>query len=112
MTLNEFQETIERTAPLDNGKTERRLVIFGLGVAGEAGEVADLIKKHIGHGHPFDKAKLTRELGDVLWYVGAIARTVGVTLEEVAIANIEKLRARYPNGFEAARSLKRAAGDT
>jgi NTP pyrophosphatase (non-canonical NTP hydrolase) len=111
MTLNDFQATTERTAPLKRGDLNR-LTIFGLGVAGEAGEVADLLKKHIGHGHYLDVAKLTRELGDVLWYVAALAATVGVDLEDVAQANIEKLRARYPNGFETARSVKRAVGDT
>jgi NTP pyrophosphatase (non-canonical NTP hydrolase) len=110
MTLNEYQATIERTAPV-KPFDERRLSIFGLGIAGEAGEVADLIKKYLGHGHCLDRAKVMLELGDVLWYVAALAETVGTDLESVAQANIAKLRARYPNGFEKARSQNRAPGD-
>lgn len=67
----------------------------------------DLIKKHIGHGHPLDRERLLRELGDVLWYVSAIAGALGFTLEEVARANVAKLRARYPDGFDPARSQNR-----
>lgn len=80
-----------------------------LGIAGEAGEVADLIKKHVGHGHELDRAKLTKELGDVLWYVAALAHDIGVDLSTVARENVEKLKTRYPDGFSQERSINRGA---
>lgn len=108
MTFNEYQQACERTANrVDVDTVEKRLANFGLGVAGEAGEVADLIKKHLYHGQPLDKDKLKRELGDVMWYIATIASTVGVSLADVADANIEKLRARYPEGFSVERSTVR-----
>jgi NTP pyrophosphatase (non-canonical NTP hydrolase) len=81
---------------------------FAMGLAGEAGEVVDLLKKHLGHGHDLDKVKLTKELGDVLWYVSAIAQSAGLDLGEIAHANVEKLRKRYPNGFSVEASRNRA----
>lgn len=110
MTLNEFQLETDRTRGVTHDP-RWQLATFGLGVAGEAGEVADLLKKHLGHGHPLDQEKLVKELGDVLWYVSAIASEIGKTLGEVAQANIEKLRKRYPNGFERERSINRAPED-
>lgn len=101
MTLDEYQAEQNRTG---NGSS---LIVFVLGLGGEAGEVIDLIKKYIGHGHPLDRERLLRELGDVLWYVSAIAGALGFTLEEVARANVAKLRARYPDGFDPARSQNR-----
>ena len=80
----------------------------GLGIAGEAGEVADLVKKEYFHGHPRDPDKMLKELGDVLYYLSVQAWFYGYTLEEVARANNEKLAARYPNGFETERSLNRS----
>lgn len=78
-----------------------------LGLAGEAGEVADLLKKSLFHGHQVDPATLRKELGDVLWYIAALATMSGLTLEEIAAANIEKLRRRYPQGFSEAASRAR-----
>lgn len=83
------------------------LTTLALGVAGEAGEVADLVKKHIGHGHPLDREKLSKELGDVLWYVARMAATIGYDLAFIANQNIDKLTARYPDGFTTAASLNR-----
>lgn len=71
----------------------------GLGIAGEAGEVADLIKKAVYHGHGLDREKLKKELGDVLWYVSSLADAAGFRLSEVMESNLDKLRARYPEGF-------------
>ncbi len=88
---------------------EMKLATFGLGIAGEAGEVADLIKKHLGHGHPLDKEKLTKELGDVLWYVAAIAKLADVDLQWVADENLAKLQKRYKEGFTPEESLNRKA---
>lgn len=106
MTLNEYQAQAQRTS---NRALEAKghLLNGVLGLSGEAGECADLVKKHyFQDGRPmFDR--LVDELGDVLWYVGETAAALGVSLEEVAAHNVEKLRRRYPEGFEAQRSLHR-----
>lgn len=110
--LDEYQRAAMRTTIHGRGAAGPQALAWNaLGVAGEAGEVADLIKKHVGHGHALDRAKLTRELGDVLWYVAALAHDIGVDLSEVAAVNVEKLKARYPDGWDPARSQNREVGD-
>lgn len=108
-TFSEYAIEVERTrVRKDSTHTpEQHLVGHALGVAGEAGEVADLIKKWTLHGHPRDHAKLMKELGDVLWYVVAIGADCGISLGEIAQTNVDKLRARYPNGFTQADSIER-----
>jgi NTP pyrophosphatase (non-canonical NTP hydrolase) len=113
VNLNDYQAQAARTrnqehAPGDKGV----MAINALGIAGEAGEVAELVKKHIGHGHVLDVERVKKELGDVLWYVAAIATDVCIELDDVAATNIAKLRARYPEGFDPSRSQNRAQGDT
>lgn len=108
MTLDEYQCAAWKTAEMPGKTRLERLSVFGLGVAGEAGEVADIIKKFVGHDHPIDDNKLIKELGDVLWYISCIARERGFGLSVVANANILKLKKRYPDGFSAERSLNRS----
>lgn len=105
MTLNEYQLLAQRTsntysyaASIDNGV---------LGLCGEVGEVADILKKARYQGHELDRAHMAEELGDVLWYICELASGLNVTLEEIAQANIEKLKKRYPNGFDPERSVHR-----
>lgn len=105
-TLNEYQTESNRTARMDLPERER-LATFALGLGGESGEVQDLIKKHLGHGHPLDLDKVKKELGDVLWYVSALAGALGFTLEAVARENVAKLAKRYPQGFNTQDSLNR-----
>jgi NTP pyrophosphatase (non-canonical NTP hydrolase) len=111
VTLEEYQALAARTmnTPGVVESPERLLFIatMGLGLTGEAGEVADYMKKVLGHGHPLDVSVLKRELGDVLWYVAALASLHGLGLEDVARTNVEKLRARYPEGFTKEASLNR-----
>jgi NTP pyrophosphatase (non-canonical NTP hydrolase) len=107
--LNDYQMQAMRTEQHANPKREKMLQ-NGLGLAGEAGEVADLIKKWAFHGHPMDDEKLKKELGDVLWYIAGVATAAGITLEEVATANIAKLLARYPDGFSSKASIERKGG--
>lgn len=103
MNMNEYQLLATRTA----AKHDNELVNYGLGIAGEAGEVADLIKKAMFHGHVIDQLEVKKELGDVLWYLVNIARLAGLSLDEIAEANISKLQKRYPNGFNVEDSKKR-----
>ena len=110
MSLNEYQRQSMRTAG-DISHFETQLAVSGLGLAGESGEVADHIKKVVGHGHELDRAYVKKELGDALWYIQYTASLLGMTLEEVAQANIEKLKARYPEGFSSERSINRAQED-
>lgn len=78
-----------------------------MGISGESGEVADLVKKFMFHQHPLDREKLIEELGDLMWYIAELCATLGASMDEVARGNIEKLRKRYPNGFDPERSLNR-----
>ncbi len=108
MDWSEYTRLAERTANRGPSDTdERRLVNFSMGLAGEAGEVVDAVKKVVFHGHQIDVGKMRDELGDVLWYLAMTAQTIGLTLEEVAEANIEKLVRRYPEGFSSKRSIHR-----
>ena len=109
MTLNDYQKDAQRTSNTVTftGKMENGL--FGL--AGEVGELHDHYKKHLFQMHDLDKEHLKRELGDVLWYVAEMACGLECTLAEIAQMNIDKLKARYPDGFEADKSLHRAEGD-
>lgn len=109
MTANEYQSEALRTAGTDN---PRALLINGvMGLAGEAGECIDLVKKAEFQNHILDRHHLAKELGDVAWYLAVTAHAIGFDLERVLEMNIEKLRARYPDGFDAEHSLHRAAGD-
>lgn len=69
-----------------------------LGLAGESGEVFELIKRHYRDGVPFDREKLKKEVGDVLWYVAMLATDLGLSLDEIAAANVAKLRDRASRG--------------
>lgn len=88
---------------------QQRLTNAALGLTGEAGEVADLLKKHLFHGHDLEHGKLISELGDVLWYVTQACDALGVPLSLIMEVNIEKLKRRYPEGFSAAASKNRGA---
>lgn len=105
MTINEYQQLAARTAStkVPNLKIENGI----LGLCGETGEIADVYKKYLYQGHELDREHMAEELGDVCWYVAELAAGLGVTLEEVMEQNIEKLRKRYPDGFDAERSVHR-----
>ena len=157
MTWDEYVKASARTIP-DDMPVETQWQIARLGAIGEAGEVCDIVKKHIGQGHDLDAGKVLEELGDVCWYValaarldgsriramrslsssttfelsillaeycfkvrnGAISRSaalavvmafaerLGSDLPHVLDANVAKLRKRYPDGFDSARSRERA----
>jgi len=95
MTLNEYQKHALETAVYPE---ESRIVYPTLGLTGEAGEVADKVKKVIRDGHreftPEKKAEIMKEIGDVLWYCASLSHDLGYDLEEVAQTNVDKLRSR------------------
>ena len=106
MHMNEYQALAQRTSStrLLSGKIENGI----LGLSGESGECADIYKKYMYQGHEFDREGMKAELGDVLWYCAELASGLGATLEEIAEGNIEKLKRRYPDGFDSAKSVNRS----
>lgn len=75
-----------------------------VGLAGEVGEVVELVKKYVFHWQELDKAKFAAELGDVLWYLTALCSVMGLDLEQVMEQNIVKLERRHPDGFDRSRA--------
>lgn len=123
MTGNEYQQLAMRTN--DRANTPRltnaisnchtitiaQLINGVLGLTGEAGEVSDLVKKGIFREKGLDLEHLKKELGDCAWYLAMICDACGFTLDDVMQTNIDKLRARYPKGFDTYRANNRAEGD-
>ncbi|MBU5214379.1 nucleoside triphosphate pyrophosphohydrolase family protein [Heyndrickxia oleronia] len=105
MKLIEYQIISKRTMPAVYD--EKAKANYAMGLSGEAGEVTDLIKKELFHGHNIDPVDVKKELGDVLHYLSGLATMYGWTLEEVANTNIEKLSKRYPFGFSKEASVNR-----
>ena len=106
MEIKEFQKNSIRTLNMDLTK-EQLLSNMVMGIAGESGEVADVIKKHLYQGHDLDVAHLKEEIGDVMFYIVNLANVLELDMEEVLEDNINKLRKRYPQGFDANRSINR-----
>lgn len=107
MTINEYQRLAMVT--LNPALNKKDVLINGvMGLCGESGEAIDIVKKHLAQGHELDKEKLVKELGDIAWYLAETAYALDVPLSQVLEQNIEKLRARYPEGFDAEKSIHRA----
>lgn len=106
MTINEYQKLAMTT--LNKELSEKDVLINGvMGLCGESGEVIDIVKKHLAQGHELDREKMIDELGDVAWYLAEVAYVLQVPLEEVLTQNIEKLKKRYPQGFDTEKSVNR-----
>lgn len=110
MTFDDYQALAMRTSRNDISPDDH-LFNGCLGLAGEAGECCDLLKKCFYQDGREIRSRMREELGDVLWYVVEAAKGLGLSLEEIAQLNIEKLRKRYPDGFSAERSLWREEED-
>jgi NTP pyrophosphatase (non-canonical NTP hydrolase) len=111
MGFYEYQELARATAgaykrELSSGDAER--IGAALAVAGEAGELADLIKKHVFHGHDIDPREIGEEIGDVLWGLAKLCDAYGLDLGNQAARNIYKLSQRYPDGFSEQASRERS----
>ncbi len=114
MTPNQYQKLAMRTCSLIDQPDNSIPMLTNamLGLCGETGECADLVKKHLYQSHDLDKVHMANELGDVAWYLAEAAEAIGYNLEDIFRLNIDKLRARYPEGhFDADRSLHRKTGD-
>ena len=108
LSANEYQKLAMRTA---SAKTEKDMLYHGVfGLTSEAGEVAGLLQK-VYQGHDLDDEHLIKELGDCMWMIAEICTSKGFNLDDVMQTNIDKLKARFPNGFEVERSLHRKEGD-
>jgi NTP pyrophosphatase (non-canonical NTP hydrolase) len=101
----DYQHDAMRTrGPME---TTDALALAALGLAGEVGEAVEMVKKHLYHGREFDRAKFSKELGDIAWYLAAACEAAGLDLGMVLAENIAKLQARYPDGFSHAASAAR-----
>ena len=104
MTINEYQELAMRTVNPELDKSQM-LINSVMGLCGESGEAIDIVKKWFAHGHELDTEHFKKELGDIAWYLAEAATAIGVNLEDILEANIEKLKKRYPEGFATDKSI-------
>jgi NTP pyrophosphatase (non-canonical NTP hydrolase) len=125
MTGNEYQKLAMRTndrhaqdrladrmlAGIIRKKDVAGLVNGLMGLSGEAGELTDLFKKWIFHNAPLDEEHAKKEVGDVFWYTALICDAMGWSMDEIMQMNIDKLKARYPEGFDTEKSNHRKEGD-
>lgn len=109
MTINEYQKLAMRTS--NSMSPDYHLLNGALGLTGESGEVADLVKKCWMQGHDLDLEHVAKELGDICWYIAETATAIGYDLETIMQMNIDKLKKRYPEGFDSERSQHREKGD-
>ena len=107
MELKEYQKLCKRTAKKFDSK-EKEIFTWGLGMAGEAGDIAGCIKKTFSHGDD-QKQGIRENLGDTMWYIAMICDFFEWEIDDILEENIEKLRKRHPEGFseETARKDKR-----
>ena len=133
MTANEYQKAALVTeSPKLRGDAEKALKVFAIlglitnpeedvsiirllegvmGLTGESGECDELLKKHLFQGHALDREHVAKELGDIAWYLAQSADAIGYDLETIFAMNLEKLGARYPDGFDQEKSKCRQAND-
>ena len=107
ITPNEYQKQCMTTLDFK----QYNLEYLGLGLAGETGEVIEIIKKALYQGHDLDEEHLAIELGDVAWYLSVIAGYIGYDLETIFKKNINKTHKRYKHGFKPSDSINRKEGD-
>lgn len=111
MDANQYQHEAARTLidKPDFEMTNKHIMILwcAIGVSGESGEIAELVKKGILHQHGLDEQKLSKEIGDCLWYLAGLCTILGIDMGQVMQENIDKLKLRYPNGFSSQDSITR-----
>lgn len=110
MTINEYQQMALRTESPTTDETDR-ILQGAMGLCGESGEYIDILKKYMFQGHELDKEHMAKELGDIAWYLAVSADAIDYDLETIFQMNIDKLKARYPEGFETNKSTNRKSDD-
>ena len=110
MQANEYQKLAMATL---NPALDKKDVLINsvMGLCGESGEAIDIVKKWLMQGHELDREHLIKELGDVAWYLAEAATALDVPLETVLQGNLDKLRQRFPNGFDTEASVHRKKDD-
>lgn len=108
--LDAYQMEAMRTCSFRYGEQDKMMRHAVFGLCSESGEVAGILQK-VFQGHDFDKEHFKKELGDCLWMIAEACTSVGATLSEIASMNIQKLRERYPDGFDPEKSKDRKEGD-
>ena len=108
--LDIYQMEAMRTCSFQYGEQDKMMRHAVFGLCSESGEVAGILQK-VFQGHDFDKEHFKKELGDCLWMIAEACTSVGATLSEIASMNIQKLRERYPDGFDPKKSRNRKEGD-
>ena len=110
MDANEYQRLAMTTL---NPNLDKKDILINsvMGLCGESGEAIDIVKKWLAQGHTLDKEKLAKELGDIAWYLAEAATALELDLSEILSANIEKLKLRYPEGFDSERSVNRKSNE-
>lgn len=110
MEVNEYQKSAMTTL---NPALDKKDVLINsvMGLCGESGEAIDIVKKWLMQGHDLDREHLIKELGDVAWYLAEAATALDVPLETVLQGNLDKLRQRFPNGFDTEASVHRKKND-
>lgn len=105
MRIDEYQQLANKTLKQDEQMD--MLIHAAMGMATESGEFIDTIKKAKFYGKQLDVANLLEEIGDVMWYCAAAAKALNVKLSDVAVMNVDKLKARYKDGFSSHDALHR-----
>lgn len=103
MNIITYQQRSVRTMKFDENVTTHCC----MGLAGETGEVIDLIKKSTFYGKELDKEKVKEELGDVMFYLVNLATALNISMDDILVENILKLKKRFPNGFSEEDAIRR-----
>ena len=107
MSTARLELSIDMNSKYDMGG----IVMATMGLSGEVGELNDMIKKWIFHKSDMDITHAKKELGDIMWYIACMAESFGWSLDEIMQMNIDKLKARYPDGFNIDRANHRNESD-
>ena len=110
MKINEYQKLAMSTL---NKELDKKDILINsvMGLCGESGEAIDIVKKWLAQGHDLDKDHLAKELGDIAWYLAEAATALDLSLEDILQANLDKLKKRYPQGFDKNTSIHRKTDD-
>lgn len=111
MDANEYQQLAARTllkTPAHMPTIQEYMIIWNaVGVAGEGGELLNEVKKQIMHAHGLNIERLKTEVGDCFWYLASLCTTLGIDLGTVMQENVDKLKIRYPEGYNSQDSIRR-----